>query len=297
MQVGMFSPFCRNHRGFFTVAGEPWAYGEETEAISKNFIEFRYRMMPYLYSSFYEAAQTGMPVARSLSINYPYDEKVFDNTYQYQFLFGSSMMVVPVTSEEKSKKIYLPSGEWYNVYTDEKITGKKEWKEEVPLYQLPLYIKASAIIPMQTVVQSTKEKPLDTIYIHVYNGKEKNSFIYYEDEGDGFGYKNGKYCKRNIVFDPLSKQINVEQQVGNYTSGFKKIQFILHGFDNEIKNITINGTSVAAQPCSSKLLDGLQGLQDYYDPAYFSSLRNAAPAMKQQTIITNNISSAIHIQW
>ncbi len=297
MQVGMFSPFCRNHRGFFTVAGEPWAYGEETEAISKNFIEFRYRMMPYLYSSFYEAAQTGMPVARSLSINYPHDEKVFDNTYQYQFLFGPSMMVVPVTSEEKNKKIYLPSGEWYNVYTDEKLNGKKEWKEDVPLYQLPLYIKASAIIPMQTVVQSTKEKPSDTIFIHVYNGKEKNSFTYYEDEGDGFGYKNGKYCKRNIVFDPAAKQINVEQQEGKFSSGFKKIQFILHGFDTEIKNITINGTSVLAQNCSSKLLDGLEGLQDYYDPAYYSSLHNAAPVIKQQAIITNNISSVIHIQW
>ena len=207
------------------------------------------------------------------------------------------MMVVPVTSEENNKKIYLPSGEWYNVYTDEKITGKKEWKEEVPMYQLPLYIKASAIIPMQTVVQSTKEKPADTIFIHVYNGKEKNSFMYYEDEGDGFGYKNEKYCKRNIVFDPVAKQIILQQQEGNYTSGFKKIQFILHGFETEMKNISINGTSMLSQSCSSKLLDGMQGLQDYYDPAYYTSLRNAEPVMKQQTIITDNISSAIHIQW
>ncbi|MEI8058936.1 MAG: DUF5110 domain-containing protein [Ferruginibacter sp.] len=165
------------------------------------------------------------------------------------------------------------------------------------MYQLPLYIKASAIIPMQTVVQSTKEKPADTIFIHVYNGKEKNSFMYYEDEGDGFGYKNEKYCKRNIVFDPVAKQIILQQQEGNYTSGFKKIQFILHGFETEMKNISINGTSMLSQSCSSKLLDGMQGLQDYYDPAYYTSLRNAEPVMKQQTIITDNISSAIHIQW
>jgi alpha-glucosidase len=183
------------------------------------------------------------------------------------------------------------------VYTDERITGKKEWKEEVPLYQLPLYIKASAIIPMQTVVQSTKEKPADTIFVHVYNGKEKNSFMYYEDEGDGFEYKNGKYCKRNIVFDPAAKQISVQQQEGNYISGFKKIQFVLHGFDTDVKNIKVNGVTTELQPCSNILLDGLHGLQDYYDPAYYTLLRNAAPVMKQQTIVTDNSSSAIHIQW
>jgi alpha-glucosidase len=79
IEVGVFSPFLRNHKGFFTPANEPWSYGEEIEAIAKTFIEFRYRMMPYVYAAFYEASQTGMPIARSLCINYPFDDKVFDN--------------------------------------------------------------------------------------------------------------------------------------------------------------------------------------------------------------------------
>ena len=90
MQVGMFSPFCRNHREFFSVAGEPWAYGEEVEAISKSYIGFRYRLMPYIYSKFYEASTTGMPVARSLCVNDPFDARVYGNSYQYEFLFGDS---------------------------------------------------------------------------------------------------------------------------------------------------------------------------------------------------------------
>ena len=85
MEVGIFSPYVRNHKEYFAAANEPWSYGEEAEAIAKNYISFRYRLMPYIYTAFYEASQTGMPVARSLCINYPFDDKVFGNTYQYQF--------------------------------------------------------------------------------------------------------------------------------------------------------------------------------------------------------------------
>ena len=69
VEVGVFAPYLRNHRGQYTAANEPWAYGEEVEAISKAYIGFRYELMPYLYSTFYEAAETGMPVSRSLSID------------------------------------------------------------------------------------------------------------------------------------------------------------------------------------------------------------------------------------
>ena len=297
IQVGAFSPFCRNHREFFGAAGEPWAYGEEAEAISKTFIEFRYRLMPYIYAAFYEAAQTGMPIARSLCINYPHDDKVFDNLYQYQFLFGDNILVVPVTSQEKVKKIYLPKADWYNIYTDEKITGQKEFTEEVPIYQLPVYIKASAIIPMQTVVQSTKQKSSDTLLLHIYNGEEKNSFIYYEDAGDGFGYQKENFCKKNIEFNPTTKKITFHQQEGTFKSGYKKIQLILHGFANDTKHFIINGEQKELGNCNIKLLDGLENLQDYYDASYFKSLRTAQPVMNQQTITIDNSSSIININW
>ena len=71
-----------------------------------------------------------------------------------------------------------------NKNTDEKINGSKEWSAEIPTHQLPVFIKASAIIPMQSLVQSAKDKSSDTLFVQVYNGKEKNSFMYYEDAGE-----------------------------------------------------------------------------------------------------------------
>jgi alpha-glucosidase len=298
IEVGVFSPFCRNHREFFGAANEPWAYGEEAEAISKTFISFRYRLLPYLYSAFYEASQTGMPVQRSLCIDYPFDDKVYDNNYQYQSLFGDNMLVVPLTGSEKSKKIYLPQGDWYDVYFDKNISGPKEFTQDAPNYQLPVFIKASAIIPTQSLIQSTKEKPSDTLYLHIYNGTEKNSFTYYEDAGNGFGYKQTEYCKRLIEFNPADKKIIISKQEGSFNSKFKNIQLIFHGFGEELKTLQLNNaTSIDVKDCTCRLLNELDNLSDIYDPATYQQLINAPAETIQKQAIINNSTDEITIRW
>lgn len=297
IEVGVFSPFCRNHKGCGGPAGEPWAYGDEAEAISKAFIEYRYRLLPYVYAAFYEATQTGMPIARSLAINYPHDDKVYDNTYQYQFLFGNDILVTPLTSTETTKKIYLPKGDWYNIYTDEKSAGEKELQEDVPAYQLPVYVKASAVIPMQSVVQSSKDLPTDTLYLHLYNGKEKNTFVYYEDQGDGTDYKNGGFCKRVFSFDPVVKEFQLSKQEGNFKSIFRKIKLVLHGFDENLSSISINNKVQQLYQQNEKVLDGLQYLSDIYDAGYYQSLRAAEKMKVQKTVTIDNDSNSIDIKW
>lgn len=297
IQVGVFSPFCRNHKGCAGVAGEPWAYDDEAGAISKTFIEFRYRLMPYTYAAFQQASETGMPIARSLCINYPHDDKVYDAKYQYEFLFGDAMLVVPVTSLEKTKKMYLPKGDWYNLYSDEKTSGDKEWTEEVPVYQLPVYIKASSIIPMQTLVQSTKEKPGDTLLLHVFKGSESNSFTFYEDAGDGMSYKDGDYSKRIMQYDAANNAITLSAQQGKYQSAFRKIQLVLHGFD-DVANVRVNnGGNLSLSKVSMPLIDALAALSDIYDAGTYAQLRSAAKSAIQKVVTIDNSSAEIIVRW
>src|SRR6476469_2955642 len=216
-----------------------------------------------------------MPITRSFCINYPFDDKVYDNVYQYQFLFGDALLVVPVTTQEAVKKVYLPKGDWYDLFTEERHTGAKEFQKAMPIYQIPVYVKTSAIIPVQTAVQSTKDKASDTLFVHVYNGTDKNSFVYYEDAGDGFDYQNNGFCKRTITFNPDEKQIAFSKQEGNFTSAFKKMALVLHGFGDDIKNATVNGARLEAKNTHMKLLDALENLEDYYDKTFFKSLRDA----------------------
>ena len=120
IEVGVFAPYLRNHREQYAAANEPWAYGEEAEAISKAYIGFRYALMPYLYSIFYEAAESGMPVSRSLAIDYSFDANAYKPDFQYEFLFGPGILVNPMTSKEQAKSTYLPVGKWYDLFTDER---------------------------------------------------------------------------------------------------------------------------------------------------------------------------------
>ena len=297
IQVGVFAPYVRNHKEAFALANEPWSYGEEAEAIAKEFIGFRYRLMPYLYSKFYQCTRSGMPIVRSLCINDPFDEKVYDQLYQYQFLFGDALLVIPVTSAEKSKKFYLPSGKWYNLFTDELLTGNQELRRECLMSEIPLYVKTSSIIPMQSLIQSTRQKPGDTLFLHVYNGDQPNHFEYYEDDGNTMDYQKGSFYKRMISFDPAKKQVLLSSPEGSFSSVFQTIQCILHGFKSEIKEVKVNGQPKPVIVETIKPLDGLRYLEDIYDPSYYKSLRDTEAGTVQGTITFPNISNEIRINW
>lgn len=313
MEVGIFSPYVRNHKEFFASANEPWAYGEEAEAIAKTYIGFRYRLMPYIYSKFYEAAETGMPIARSLCINYPHDEKVYDNTFQYQFLFGDALLVTPVTTDEKSKTVYLPQGEWYDLSSDEKYSGGKEVTQPVPVYRIPVFVKGSSVIPMQSLVQSTKDKASDTLYIHLFNGSSKNSFTWYEDAGDGFDYKQGGYARRLIEFNPDKRTLLIDRQSGMYSSAFSKIKIIFHGFEDlpgvvttsvskiaggtEDKSVEMSGRLYTVIKADMKILDPLENLSDIYDPGYYRALKETAGKRFYPSVTIDNTKNAISVIW
>jgi alpha-glucosidase len=296
IEAGIFEPFVRNHKEAFGPANEPWSYGEEAEAIAKEYIGFRYRLMPYLYSKFHEASETGMPVIRSLCIDNPYDWMVYDNLYQYQFLCGDAILVIPVTSAEKVKKFYLPAGDWYDLYSSEYLDEEREYSRECRIYEIPLFVRPSSIIPMQSLIQSTKEKPSDTLFVHIYNGYSLNSFEYYEDDGSTMDYKNGFFFKRNITFNPQKKELIFSKAEVHMPSSFKNIKCIFHGFD-KMEGVFVNGKKVETHGQIVKLLDGLRYLEDIYDPSYFRSLREAEKMAVQQVFVINNFYSEIKINW
>ena len=99
---------------------------------------------------------------------------------------------------------------------------------------------------MQTLVQSTSIQPLDTLILHIYQGAIANTFVYYEDDGKTFDYEKGVYYRRSIVYNPSQKTILLDKAEGSFTSKFKNILLVLHGFGDTDK-ISINGHSVDLQ--------------------------------------------------
>ena len=280
IQLGAFIPYFRNHTGINSKSSEPWAYGEEVTEIARNYINLRYKLMPYLYSSFYESTQSGMPVNRSLAIENTFDSKIYNGSYQNQFLFGQSILVCPVESGKDIMKVYLPKGNWYDLYTDAMHVGNSEKMVQLGLSKLPVYVKESSIIPMQSLVQSTSIAPTDTLVLHVYKGNTPNSFTYYEDDGKSFNYEKGEFYKRVFNYDAANNQIIFDKVEGQMNTKFNNVALVLHGFIG-VNNTTINGGSTTFQKTFTAMLNPISK----FDP---QGNDNAMEAGNTQTIVFKN---------
>ncbi|MDH5400452.1 MAG: DUF5110 domain-containing protein, partial [Cyclobacteriaceae bacterium] len=267
MQIGAFSPFCRAHTMINSRDAEPWSFGEEVEEICRNYLKLRYKLMMYIYSAFYESSQTGIPVARSLAIDYTFDERVYDPHYQHQYLFGPSIMVAPVESYKEFVRVWLPGDEvWYNFFTDEKMDGGEiVWP--TPIEELPLFVKGSSIIPVCPKIGKNTKELGDTMEYHIYAGKTIATYSLYEDDGETYQFEKGNYYKRKINYYPAEKEILISAPEGGGVSRFTKIFVCLHGFEE--KEYTVNGIKRKA------------GKSDY---KFILPVSNFDPFMKETTV-------------
>lgn len=291
VSLGTFSPFFRGHSMINSRDSEPWAYGEEVEQISRNYIKFRYQLLPYLYSLFYEASETGMPVQRSLSIDYTHDHKIYEGTYHHQYLFGPSLLVAPVESTKDFVKVYLPesTGPWYYLYNGKQYQGGAEIILDCPVHRLPVFVKGSAIIPMQPSKHHTGEKS-DHLIVHVYAGESDGSFLFYEDDGSTFDYQQGSYAKRLIEYKPSENKIIFQKTEGNYNTVYKSLRIVLHGFGNTIGQVEVKGHARSVIPEMNRFFAGLEKFDPIQDPE---------PAPEESVLILDAEYSGeeIRIEW
>jgi alpha-glucosidase len=242
MSLGIYTPLFRSHTAKGNTSHEPWTWGEDNEKLIRHSIQTRYRLLPYLYSLFYETSRTGIPINRTLAIDYTHDNEVYNTPFENEFLFGPSMLVAPVASTDKAEQVYLPSGTWYRFGNDEKFEGNNVIWTGSPLNDLPVFIKAGAIIPMQNVIQSTADKGDGVMHLNVWYGNISSNFIYYEDDGITYQYRQGSYYERVISFNPLNREISMQSVKGDYATRFHSVDLILHGFPAGSK-YTVNGQS------------------------------------------------------
>lgn len=229
IQLGAFTPFFRGHSCINTKPHEPWAFGKEVEDICRKYIKLRYRLIPYIYNEFYKANQTGLPVMRPLVLDYPDDENVYN--LSDQFLFGESIMVAPVYRPSTYKRmVYIPEGIWYNWWTEEKYEGRKYILVDAPLEVLPLFVKEGAIIPMGPEMNYIGEKPIETLTLEIYVGKD-SMYSLYQDDGTTNKYKTGEYLIINfeVRMEEDKLVINIDPIKKDYLPCINRYLIRLHG--------------------------------------------------------------------
>jgi alpha-D-xyloside xylohydrolase len=161
-QFGLLS----SHARFHGVRGrEPWYFGDKAVEVVRDFSKLRYRLLPYLYSLAHEAAATGMPVVRPLVLEYQ-DDPVAPMV-DYEYLLGPDMLVVPVMNDDGKVLVYLPEGVWCDWWTGERIPGHEFLRLNVPIEQVPLYVREGSIIPLAPEMDYVGQKAWDPLTLDV----------------------------------------------------------------------------------------------------------------------------------
>ncbi len=177
MQFGVFSSHVRAHG---KQPHEPWTYGEQAEEITRRYLKLRYRLLPYIYSMAMRAAQTALPIARPLMLEYQADLNTHHLDLEY--MFGDSLLVAPVVTSAKRRRVYLPAGEWVDYWTKELCAGGQWIEVDAPLEKLPLWVKAGAIIPLGPEMAHTAEKTLDPLTLEIYAPRAASELIIYDED-------------------------------------------------------------------------------------------------------------------
>ena len=242
IQMGTFSPFMRAHSAGDTKEREPWSYGEPYTTIIRTFIELRYRLLPYFYSVFWEHHRYGFPILRSVIMQE--QEVVMNQGRQDEFTYGDKILVCPVMEPgQMSRRVYLPTGNWFNFWTNELVEGGKEVEVLTPLENIPIFVKAGSVIPEYAVMQYVGEKEIEEVKLNIYytNGEVKSYM--FEDYGETFAYEQDIYLEKKFIADGSKAGSFIIQQTseGLYTPRYDNYHFNIAGLPYKPSKIVING--------------------------------------------------------
>jgi alpha-glucosidase len=253
LEVAAFHPIDRDHTSSGTNPQEPWENGTQVDLdLRRHFIEERYRLMPYIYTTAEEMSRTGLPIMRPLFLNFPAptaDGSPFDLANGNAFMLGPDLLIAqsPYPDEVDNYSVALPPGGWYDYWTGAAVAGTTGRKAidntqvaqaEVQVHpsvdQLPVFVRAGAIVPEEPLVQSTDEQPLGPLTLRVYPpaqpGGDCNGSLYLDD-GKSQAFQMGGFLR--VAFscqvNGQGLSVTVAPHEGPFTPWWKLVSIEVYG--------------------------------------------------------------------
>jgi alpha-glucosidase/alpha-D-xyloside xylohydrolase len=178
------------------------------EPVAKKYAELRYQLMPYTYTLAWEARDSGMPLMRAMWLHYPDDPTARGLADQY--LWGRDLLVAPVHQKgATSREVYLPGGDWFDWWTNERIAGGRTVTRAIDLGTMPIYVRAGAIIPFDPVRQFTGQPATEPTTLLVYRGAD-GAFLLYDDDGISQQYLQGRGSWTRVSWNDGTRELTLE---------------------------------------------------------------------------------------
>lgn len=248
MQYGVFQPVYRPHAQE-DVPSEPVFRSEKAMQLSKEAIELRYKLMPYIYTAAFQNSQSGLPFMRPLFFEEPDNFEIHRVSGTY--LFGDDILVAPVLRQgERKVEAHMPAtANWYDFYTGEMYIGGQEHRVKTHEDRIPTFVRGGAAVPLADLVQSTDDYSVEHITLKYFfdDGASRfETFIYHDDGLTSGAYEKGMYEKLNIAID-TSVGDTQTNQVSFTIETSSGDQFEDAGFSG----ITVHAKNIFAAPQSA----------------------------------------------
>ncbi|ABN74115.1 alpha-glucosidase [Actinobacillus pleuropneumoniae] len=221
---------------------EPWMYPEVTHII-RDTIKLRYRLMPYLYNTFWKAHHALESMLRPTFLDHEHDINTFEENDDY--LLGKDLLVASVVEQDQRKReVYLPKNNagWYDFYDHTYHLDGQTITTDAPLEKIPLFVKAGAIIPMsarEAYVDPQKDTYRELMVFPFIKAGEAINTIY-DDDGESFRYQNNEYLQLMVKLRCSETNIYIDiHKQGNWIPAYKELRITLP--DNETRQLVING--------------------------------------------------------
>ncbi|MDQ0894384.1 NPCBM/NEW2 domain-containing protein [Agromyces ramosus] len=219
LQWKAFAPALYSMSGWARTDKRPWLYGAEATEINRAYLQLRQRLMPYIYTLAAESHRTGVPMMRSIALEYPDDPGAYSAEANTEFLLGSDYLVAPVfTDSDVRNGIYLPAGtQWVDYWTGALHEGGQVLNgHPAPLDKLPIFVRAGALVPQGITARNASLVPEDApITLSVYPQGE-SEFTLYEDDEVTRAYAEGEHSAQVLAVDApkAGKQGTVKIELG-----------------------------------------------------------------------------------
>ena len=190
IESSTFTPFMRNHSSINTKNQEPFAFDKELMDIYRKYLQIRYQFAPYMYNLVYRMSINGELINAPMFYYWQDDENAL--TINDQYMVGPNVMVAPVLEKETYRRIvYFPEGEWVDLLTGEKYSGKNYYLIQMNLDECGIYIRNNSLIPLIPTTNSLDKENNNQLIIKIVG--EEGTLDLYDDDGVSLDYQKGIY--------------------------------------------------------------------------------------------------------
>ncbi|XP_076463036.1 putative maltase-glucoamylase 2 [Babylonia areolata] len=255
MQLGAFYPFSRNHNSIDNKDQDPGVFGDTVADASREILETRYWLLPYLYTLFHQAHTLGRTVVRPLHHEFPTDKSALG--IDRQFLWGPTLLISPILEQDqKQLRYYLPEGRWYQFYTGEMSMGPAYKSVAVNLTSKPdLHLRGGHVIVMQRPANNTHFSRQNGFEIRAMldkadtEGGTANGSLFWDDGTSVDTYENGGYFLANYDVSNQTLRVTVVHNNETAVRDVSTLQYenvIVHGVTSAT-DVTVTISSTGAK--------------------------------------------------